>query len=66
MMISLYEKLYNAGCVKFGEFKLKSGILSPVYVDFRVLVSRPALLAEVGRVFGGVADFSKIQAGEGR
>ncbi len=34
--------------------------------DPKVKQNRVALLAEVGRVFGGVADFSKIQAGEGR
>jgi uridine monophosphate synthetase len=44
----LYLKLFDAGCIKFGEFKLKSGILSPVYVDFRGLISKPALLREVG------------------
>ena len=45
----LYEKIFEAGCVKFGEFKLKSGILSPVYVDFRGLISKPKLLSEVGQ-----------------
>ena len=47
-MNCLYEKLFSAGCIKFGEFKLKSGIMSPVYCDFRGLISHPALLKEVG------------------
>ncbi|MBQ0105561.1 MAG: orotate phosphoribosyltransferase [Armatimonadetes bacterium] len=47
---SFYQKLYDTGCVKFGEFTLKSGIKSPVYVDFRVTVSNPELLKEIGKV----------------
>ena len=47
-MNELYEKIFDAGCIKFGEFKLKSGIMSPVYVDFRGLISKPLLLAEIG------------------
>lgn len=49
----LYQRIFDAGCIKFGEFKLKSGIMSPVYVDFRLLVSNPALLEEIG---GELAD----------
>lgn len=48
-MDELYSRLFDAGCIKFGQFKLKSGIMSPVYVDFRVLVSEPELLKLVAK-----------------
>ncbi len=46
-MQELCERLFDIGCIKFGEFKLKSGILSPVYVDFRGLISHPTVLQKV-------------------
>jgi uridine monophosphate synthetase len=48
---SLANGLLEAGCVKFGQFKLKSGLLSPIYLDLRELVSHPKLLAQVAAAY---------------
>ena len=45
----LSEILHRIGAVRFGEFTLKDGRQSPIYLDLRGLVSHPAALARVGR-----------------
>ncbi len=48
---ALAEGLLQAGCIRFGNFTLKSGIQSPIYIDLRQLASYPALLGEVAKAY---------------
>ncbi len=43
----LVNDLYEIQALKFGEFRLKSGVLSPFYVDLRGIIAHPPILQAV-------------------
>ncbi|MBE0671450.1 MAG: orotate phosphoribosyltransferase [Anaerolineales bacterium] len=48
---ALADGLLEAGCIKFGEFTLKSGLKSPIYIDLRRIITYPKLLEQVGQAY---------------
>ena len=50
----LIVALYDAGCVRFGDFLLHSGQHSPIYLDLRMLVSRPGVLWRAARAYASL------------
>lgn len=47
----LVEGLLSMGCVQFGEFTLKSGLVSPIYIDLRRLVAFPGWMTQVAAAY---------------
>jgi uridine monophosphate synthetase len=39
--------LHQIGAVKFGSYTLKTGTISPIYLDLRVIISSPKILKEI-------------------
>jgi len=45
------NRLYDLGCIRFGDFVLASGLYSPIYIDLRLLFGDPTTLAWIARVY---------------
>lgn len=51
LLSTLADGLLEAGCIKFGNFTLKSGLQSPIYFDLRQIISYPKLLAQIASAY---------------
>ena len=50
-LTKMVMELFSTGCIKFGNFTLASGKLSPIYIDLRRVVSYPLLFKMVTQAY---------------
>lgn len=50
IVFEIAQTLYNSGCLKFGSFRIKSGDLSPYYIDLARLLASPKDLCTIADI----------------
>jgi len=58
---ALAVQLFEVGAVKFGDFKMKVGVNSPVYIDLRVIVSYPEIMRVVVDLIDSIVKEDKYE-----
>jgi uridine monophosphate synthetase len=59
-VVKVADALYSSGCLKFGSFKIKSGALSPYYIDLARLLSAPKELCNIADIVAN--EIGKVMA----
>ena len=54
------DALYGSGCLSFGNFRIRSGAVSPYYIDLARLISSPRNLCKIAEV--AACEVKNIQA----
>lgn len=58
------EAFYSSGCLKFGTFRIKSGAISPYYIDLASLLSSPkdfrSIVEVASREIRRITNFDKV------
>lgn len=47
LLKKLAVELYDVQALKFGDFKMKLGLRTPIYFDLRVIISYPKLMVYI-------------------
>ena len=46
----LINIFFDNNCLKFGEYKLKTGKTSPFYINLRTLISKPKIINKISKL----------------
>ena len=52
----IIAKLFEIEAIRFGKFKLKTGLLSPIYFNLRVIIGYPDLLCQISELLQAAAE----------